>query len=172
MVGLGSWDWKLSKYLIRFSITHYTLIQKNGMTYCPPTLLYPFMPLIMALHLTCLALLMPSELLRACVLSHVWLFATPWTVACQTPLSMGFSRQEYWSRLPFPPPGDLPNPGIKPTSPALERWILYHWATGEALQILLTQSWNEIPLGNDLLLYESISSHYHSYALMCFGFVF
>ena len=46
--------------------------------------------------------------------------ATPWTVACQAPLSMGFSRQEYWSRLPFPSPGDLPNPGTKPRSPALE----------------------------------------------------
>ena len=50
-------------------------------------------------------------------LSHVQLFATLWTVAYQVPLSMGFSRQEYWSGLPFPSPGDLPNPGIKPTSP-------------------------------------------------------
>ena len=40
--------------------------------------------------------------------------ATPWAVACQAPLSMGFSRQEYWSGLPFPPPGDLPNPGTEP----------------------------------------------------------
>ena len=47
-------------------------------------------------------------------------FATPWTVACQAPLSMGFPRQEYWSGLPFPSPGDLPNPGIEPLSPALE----------------------------------------------------
>ena len=56
----------------------------------------------------------------ACVLSHiscVQLCATLWTVACQAPLSMGFSRQEYWSRLPRPPPGDLPNPGMEPTSP-------------------------------------------------------
>ena len=45
---------------------------------------------------------------RAQLLSHVWLFATPWTVATQAPLSMGFSRQEYWSGLPFPHPGDLP----------------------------------------------------------------
>ena len=45
-------------------------------------------------------------------LSRVWLFATPWTVAHQAPLSMGFSRQEYWSGLPFPSPGDLPAPGI------------------------------------------------------------
>ena len=44
---------------------------------------------------------------------------TPWTVAHQAPLSMGFSRQEYWSGLPFPPPGDLPDPGIKLLSPAL-----------------------------------------------------
>jgi len=43
---------------------------------------------------------------------------TPWTVACQAPQSMGFSRQEYWSGLPFPSSGDLPNPGIKPASPA------------------------------------------------------
>ena len=46
-------------------------------------------------------------------------FATPLKVVCQVPLSMGFPRQEYWSRLPFPPPGDLPVPGIEPTYPAL-----------------------------------------------------
>ena len=45
--------------------------------------------------------------------------ATPWTVACQTPLSIGFPRQEYWSSLPFPSPGDLPDPGIEPMSPTL-----------------------------------------------------
>ena len=45
---------------------------------------------------------------------------TPWTVACQAPLSMRFSRQEYWSGLPFPPAGDLPNPGIEPGSPELQ----------------------------------------------------
>ena len=50
----------------------------------------------------------------------VQLFATPWTVAYQAPLSMGFSRQEYWSGLPFPSPGDLPNAGIKPGSSALQ----------------------------------------------------
>ena len=48
----------------------------------------------------------------------VQLFATPWMVARQAPLSMEFSRQEYWSRLPFPSPGDLPNPGIEPAFPA------------------------------------------------------
>ena len=51
-------------------------------------------------------------------LSRVRLFATPWTVAYQDPPSMGFSRQEYWSGLPFPSPGDLPDPGIEPWSPA------------------------------------------------------
>ena len=45
---------------------------------------------------------------------------TPWTVACQVPLSMGFPRQECWSGLPFPSPGDLPDPGIEPTPPALQ----------------------------------------------------
>ena len=53
-------------------------------------------------------------------LSHVRLFATPWTVAYQAPPTMGFSRQEYWSGLPFPSPGDLPDPGIQPRSPTLE----------------------------------------------------
>ena len=59
----------------------------------------------------------------ACVLSHfnrVRLFGTLWTIACETPLSMGFPSQEYCSGLPFPSPGDLPNPGIKPVSPALQ----------------------------------------------------
>ena len=50
-------------------------------------------------------------------LSHVRLFATPWTVAYQAPLSMGFSRQELWSGLPFHPPGDLPDPRIEHVSP-------------------------------------------------------
>ena len=66
----------------------------------------------------------PSHQCPCCgqTLNHVWLFAIQWTVACQAPLSMGFSQQEYWSGLPFPPPGDLLNPGCEPvslTSPAL-----------------------------------------------------
>ena len=63
-----------------------------------------------------------SQVMTSCVcvksLSRVLLFATPWTVAHQA--SMGFSRQEYWSGLPFPSPGDLPDPGIEPRSPALQ----------------------------------------------------
>ena len=60
-----------------------------------------------------------SLTIRVCVLSHfsrVHLFATPWTVAHEAPLSTGFSRQEYWSGLPFSSPGSLPDPGIEPTS--------------------------------------------------------
>ena len=52
--------------------------------------------------------------------SCVWLIVTPWTVACQAPLSLGFSRQEYWSGLPCASPGDLPNPRIEPRSPELQ----------------------------------------------------
>ena len=53
-------------------------------------------------------------------LSHVLIFVTPWTAAHQAPLSMKFSMQEYWSGLPFPFPGDLPDPGLEPGSPALQ----------------------------------------------------
>ena len=52
-------------------------------------------------------------------LNHVRFFATPWTVAHQAPPSMGFSRQQYWSGLPFFSPGDLPDPGTEPVSPTL-----------------------------------------------------
>ena len=67
-----------------------------------------------------------------CELSHVRLFVTPWTVDCQAPLFMEFSRQEFWSGLLFPPPGDLPNPGIEPSSlvsPALAGRFFTNGAT-------------------------------------------
>ena len=70
-------------------------------------------------------------------LSRVRLCATLWTVACQAPLSAGFSKQEYWSRLACPPPGDLPYPGIKPSSlmsPALAGGCFTTSATWEAPQ--------------------------------------
>ena len=82
-------------------------------------------------------------------LSRVQLFATLWTAACQVPLSMGFSRQEYWSELPLPPPGVLPDPGIESTSvsPALAvvkailssicRRLPSNWAPGWALEPLV-----------------------------------
>ena len=66
--------------------------------------------------------------------------ATPWTIACQAPLSMGFSRQEYWSGLPFPSAGDLPNPGIKPGSPALQAGSLLTELLGTLSQQQLYKS--------------------------------
>ena len=69
-----------------------------------------------------------------CILSHVWLFGTPWTIARQVPLSMGFPRQDYWSGLPFPTPGDLPNPRTEPislVSPALAGEFLTTASSGK-----------------------------------------
>ena len=62
---------------------------------------------------------------KVLVTRHAWLFVTPSTAARQTPLSMGFSRPEYWSALPFPSPGDLPDPGIEPRSPALQAGFFF-----------------------------------------------
>ena len=71
-------------------------------------------------------------------LSHVRLFVTPWTVTYQALRSTGFSRQEYWSGLPFPSPGDLPNPGIKPGSPVLQTDALPSEPLGKPLLLLST----------------------------------
>ena len=71
-----------------------------------------------------------------CMLSCVWFFETPWVVAHQVPLSMGFPRQKYWSGLPFPTLGDLPDPGIEltfPASPVLAGRFFTNWATWEYL---------------------------------------
>ena len=85
--------------------------------------------------------------------SHVWFFATLWTVAHQAPLSMGFSRQEYWTGLPFPSPGDLPDPGIEPRSPALQADSLPTELQGKPLSLFYFIFWN---------LYLS-----HIYELLC-----
>ena len=80
-------------------------------------------------------------------LSRVRLLATPWTAAYQAPLSMGFSRQEYWSGLLFPSPGDLPDPGIEPGFPTLEADTLTSEPPGKpnlhsiCQQIWKTQQW-------------------------------
>ena len=66
-------------------------------------------------------------------LSPVRFFATPWTVACLAPPSMGFSSQEYWSGLPFPSPGDLPGPGFEPGSPTLQADSLPSELPGKSL---------------------------------------
>ena len=77
----------------------------------------------------------------ACALSHVWLFATPWTVARQAPLSTGFSRPEYWSGFPFASPEDLPDPGINPGLLHC-RWILYPLSSQGSHLSLITASPN------------------------------
>ena len=69
------------------------------------------------------------------LLSRVWLSATPWTVAYQVSQSVEFSRQEYWSGLPFPSPGDLPNPGIEPGSPVLQADALPSEPPGKQIMV-------------------------------------
>ena len=75
-------------------------------------------------------------------------FATPWTIACQAPLSRRFPRQEYWSGLPFPSLGDLPNPGIKPRSPALADGFFTAEPSGkeESKQLFLLPSCYRLPV--------------------------
>ena len=86
-----------------------------------------------------------------CVLScfrHVWLIATLWTVARQAPLPMGFSRQEYWSGLPHPPPGSLSNPGIKPASPKSPALAGEFFATSATTYMCIcvrpTENWTRV----------------------------
>ena len=74
------------------------------------------------------------------LLSRVPLFASPWSVTYQTPQSMGFSRQEYWSGLPFPSPGDLPNPRIKPRSPAMQTALTYSFPNLEPVRCSMSSS--------------------------------
>ena len=93
-------------------------------------------------------------------LSRVRLFATPWTVAYQAPPSMGFSRQEYWSGLPFPSPGDLPDPGIEPGSPAFQADALTSEPPGSELVRLY---WIKITFKIDFcdsFLFSSISASF------------
>ena len=78
-------------------------------------------------------------------LSHVRLFVTPWTVVHQAPLSMGFSRQEDWSGLPFPSPGHLDNPGIKPGSPALQADALPSEPSGKSIPVYKVEAIAPIP---------------------------
>ena len=75
-------------------------------------------------------------------LRRVQLFVTPWTIAHQAPLSMEFSRQGYWNGLPFPSPGDLPDPGIKPGSPALQGDSLPFEPPGKIIHVLVSIQWN------------------------------
>ena len=76
-------------------------------------------------------------------LSRVWLFVIPWTVAYQAPPSMGFSRQVYWSGLPFPSPGDLPHPGIEPLSPTFRADALTSEPPG--ILLIIATKWEVTP---------------------------
>ena len=111
-----------------------------------PCLYMIYYPFYILLGLTCHSLFTTQHmyscmrLVFGLVLSCVRFFVTPWTVAHQAPLSMGFSRQDYWSGLPFPSPGDLPSPGVKPislVSPALEGGF---FTTGGTWEVLLVCS--------------------------------
>jgi len=87
------------------------------------------LPLNFAVNIKLLIKSNTSKCMHAPLLSRFQLFVTLWTVVCQAFLSMGFSRQEYWRRLQFPPPRDLPSPGIEllsPESPALDSLSLSH----------------------------------------------
>ena len=82
---------------------------------------------------------------HSCMLSCVWLFVTLWTIVHQAPLSMGFSRQEYWSRLPFPPLGDLPTPGIEPVSLSSSTMAGRFFTTSATWEApLAKQNYNEV----------------------------
>ena len=107
-------------------------------------------------------------------LSRVRLFATPWTVACQAPLSLELSRQEHWSGLPFPPPGDLPNPEIKPAnpvSPALQLDSIPPQPLQNTLETLgkASTAWQEISQPRKIPLSLGVSwtcnCHWCSYSL-------
>ena len=95
-------------------------------------------------------------------------FLTPWTIAYQAPPSMGFSRQEYWSGLPFPSPGDLPDPGIEPRSPALHADALPSEPPGKPLGVPLV-SLCSLGVSNFL---EEISSLSHSIVFLYFFFLY
>ena len=88
-------------------------------------------------------------------LSHIRLFATPWTVAYQAPLSLGFSRQKYWSGSPFPSPGDLPNPGIEPRFPALEADALTSEPPGKQETWVQSLGWEDL-LEKEMVTHISI----------------
>ena len=88
--------------------------------------------------------------------SHVCPFATPWTVAYQAPLSMGLSRQEYWSGMSFPPPGDLSHPGIKP--------VFLHWQEG-SLPLSHLGSPSSFQMNRNLVFYFPVCIHAHGLPL-------
>ena len=95
------------------------------------------------------------------LLSHLGLSATPWTVAHQAPPSMEFSRQEYWSGLPFPSPGDLPDPGIEPGSPVLQADALPSEPGGIPMYI---HKWKDIKKEGQSDICHSVDKPWKDYA--------
>ena len=94
-------------------------------------------------------------------------FATPWTVTCQDPLSMGLPRQKYWSELPFPSPGDLPDPGIEPASLALESIFFTTEPPGNNLSIAFLLCYQFLLH----VFYGSVSCYFISFSFFFFFFL-
>ena len=116
LISLSSWKW--------ISLSNHLLLYFRAQTMCPMLLelLEISLKIIFLINTECDDSLWPScgaVWVLSCF-SRVQLFVALWTVAHRAPLSMEFFRQEYWSGFPCPPPGDLPNPGIEPPSPALQ----------------------------------------------------
>ena len=88
--------------------------------------------------------------------SRVRLFATPWTVARQASPSMGFPRQEHWNGLPFPSPGDFPNPGIKPVSPVLKADFLLSEPPGKPPLSIMELNQSIFPGDGEIKLYKKL----------------
>ena len=120
-------------------------------------------------YLLIVKILVGSEKRKWKSLNPVWLFATPWTVALQAPLSIRFSRKEYCSGLPFPSPGDLPWPRDQTHVSCIGRLILYHWATREALSWSWQQSNRNINWEQSMLYLMGDESKYpnHSLKIIC-----
>ena len=133
-----SWDCNL--------LNHYTCAI---FTYLCPSLLGPWR--VSPVHPTIYPLLCLSPNHTTLLLAQWCLtLGDPWAVACQAPLFMEFPRQEYWSGLPFPPPGDLLSPGIKSESPALWRRDFHHWGTMEVLPLITVKSQRALSLPKSL----------------------
>ena len=103
----------------------------------------------------------PSFLNASCaqLLSHICLFATPWIIACQAPLSMEFSRQEYWKGLPFANPGDLPDPGLELRLLRLLRWQADSSPLHHVEAILYTRVCISVPSSHVILLLSFLGNH-------------
>ena len=125
--------WELLRDRFRVTFTHSALSTGSGTVFYMNSWSFKFLKFILKFpEYICIG---NSRIQGVCELSHVQLFAAPWTVAHQAPLSMGFFKQEYWSRLPFPSPGDLPDPGIEPAyfaSPVMASGFLTTSTTWEA----------------------------------------